>query len=70
MTANEAFNEYYKSLSRKERNELNGNLIVELEISPSTVENWRYSRTQIRPAYRREISRIIGKDIFSELSNS
>lgn len=69
MTANEALNGYFKSLSRPEKRQLAGQLIQNLEISPSVLGNWRCSTTPIKNIYRREISRIIGKDIFANVTD-
>ncbi len=67
MTANEALNKHYKSLSSKERAKLTLSLMTQLDVTYFVIENWRYARTAIKPVYRREISRIIGEDIFSEV---
>lgn len=69
MTANEALNGYFMSLSRSDKAELTRNLIINLEITPSTLNSWRFMKVRIPGLYRREINRIIGKDIFSDVSN-
>lgn len=69
MTANEALKAYYKSIPIKERSKLTLSLMQEFQVSAKVVEYWRYSRTPIKPVYRREISRIIGKDIFSDVTD-
>lgn len=69
MTANEALREYFKSIPAKERSKLTSSLMTQFQVSAKTVENWRYSRTNLKPVYRREISRIIGKDIFSKVTD-
>ena len=69
MTANEALKNHFRSIPVKERATLTRDFIVQLGVTAKTVQNWRYSVTAIRPVYRREISRIIGKDIFSEVTD-
>lgn len=69
MTANNALNAYFKSIPVKERNKLILSMMEQFQVSAKTVENWRYSRTPLKPVYCREISRIIGKDIFSEVTD-
>lgn len=69
MTANEALKNHFKSIPVKERAKLTRDLIIQLDVTAKTVQNWRYSITAIKPVYRREISRIIGKDIFSNVTD-
>lgn len=69
MTANEALNDYFKTIAVRDRAALTRDLLVKLEITPITLSNWRYSRTRIKPVFQREISKIIGKDIFANITN-
>ena len=69
MTANEALNGYFMSLPRKDKAELTRNLIVALEITPGTLSGWRFMTTRIPTIYRREINRIVGKDIFVDVTD-
>ncbi|MDE6290514.1 MAG: hypothetical protein K2M16_03185 [Muribaculaceae bacterium] len=69
MTANEALFEYYSSIPKKERSKLTLELMIQLEVTYYTVHNWRYSNSRIKPLFRREISRIIGKDIFADVTD-
>lgn len=69
MTANEAFAGYFKSISTEERAKITRTLIIQLEITANIVRNWRYSQSKIRPIYRREIIKIIGKDIFENVTD-
>ena len=69
MTPNEALRIYFKSIPVKERAKLTRDLMVQLDVSAKTVENWRYSITPIKSVYQREINRIIGKDIFLGVSD-
>lgn len=69
MNANEAFRTYLRSLSVPERNDFTANVASALEVSFGTINNWQYSKTRIKPIYRREISRIIGVDIFDNVTD-
>ena len=69
MTANEALKEHYRSIPVADRNKLTYELMKQLGVSAKTVENWRYSRTFLKPVYRREINRIIGIDIFDGVTD-
>lgn len=69
MTANEALNGYFMSLKRPDRAKLTRNLIIDLEISPSRLSSWRFMTIRIPGLYRREINRIIGKDIFENVTD-
>lgn len=69
MTANEALNNYFKSLSRSEKRNLSCQFIIKLEVSPAIITNWRCSATPIKSIYRREIIKIIGKDIFENVTD-
>lgn len=69
MTANDALKAHFKSIKPNERVKLTLEIMRRLEVSAGTVDNWRYSATRIKPIYRREISDIIGKDIFSDVTD-
>lgn len=69
MTANEALNGYFMSLTRKDKADLTRSLIISLEITPGTLSSWRFTSVRIPALYRREINKIIGKDIFADVVN-
>lgn len=69
MTSKEALREYFKSLTREEKQRMQVKLMTGLEISMYTLNNWRYAGTRILPLYRREITKIIGKDIFKNVTD-
>lgn len=69
MTSNVALDAYIKSLPYKERSEFQAKLVLRLEISLATISAWRNAKSRIKNVYRREISNIIGKDIFENVTD-
>ena len=65
MTANQALDQFLAGMPDEERIPLVKKLQKELEVSANVFSAWRRGRTFIRPIYRREISRIVGKDVFA-----
>lgn len=68
MTVNEALNEHIKSLPNPAKRELVCNLLLKLDITPAILNNWRYSLTPIKSIYLPEIIKIVGKDIFANVT--
>ena len=68
MTANQALDQFLAGMSDEDRIPLVRKLQKELEVSPYIFSAWRRGRTRIRPIYRREISRIVGKDVFADVT--
>ncbi|PWL61044.1 MAG: hypothetical protein DBY35_06595 [Bacteroidales bacterium] len=69
MTANEAFDGYLSSLPNNIRIAKTRDLRFFLDISSYVIHDWRIGRTRIRPIYQREISKIVGEDIFRDVIN-
>ncbi len=67
MTSNVALDSYIKSLPYKDRSAFQAKLVLALEVSLPTISAWRNSKAHIKNVYRREISNIIGKDIFADV---
>jgi len=66
MTANEAFDNYMRSLSNKERIAKSRDLREICKKSVFVISDWRRGRTQIDLAWRDKISEVLGKDIFAD----
>lgn len=69
MTANEALDNHLSSLPYLECAKKSKEIRDTFEISIFTFSFWRRGRTRIPPFYRPEISRILGKDIFIDVTN-
>lgn len=69
MTANEALNVYLSSLSPTERMAKSRDIRILCEVSKEVLYNWRKGKTPIGRLQRREITKIIGSDIFKEVAN-
>ena len=67
MNANEAFDTHLRSLPIDEYRKMSKEIRKTFVISSTVFANWCSGRTRIPPFYRREINRILGKDIFSEV---
>lgn len=69
MTANQALDVYLASLPDEERVPLVCKLREHLCVTEAIFSNWRRSKTKIKQIYRREIAKIIGKDIFADVTD-
>lgn len=67
MTANEALDAYLKSLSPAERVAKSRDICALCDVSYQVLYNWRKGYTPIGKLQRREISKIIGADIFTDI---
>ncbi len=69
MTVNQALNQYFKSLPRPEKRDLLCKMSLQLDVTPAIISNWRSSITPIKSIYIPEIIKIIGKDIFANVTD-
>lgn len=66
MSANEAFDNYMRSLSNKERIAKSRDLREICKISCYVISDWRRGRTKIDLAWQAKISEVLGKNIFAD----
>lgn len=72
MTANEALDQYIGELRRQnplEARKKIKEIRVACDISRDVYQNWRRGRTPIRKLQRREITRILGVDLFNNVTD-
>ena len=69
MTTNQSLDHYLASLPNNVRIAKSRDIRNELKISRAVLSDWRRGRTPLHPLFLREISKIVGVDLFLDVEN-
>lgn len=67
MTTNQSLDRYLSSLPNNVRIAKSRDIRSELKISRAILSAWRTGRTPLHPLFLREISKIVGVDLFADV---
>lgn len=69
MTTNQSLDSYLSSLPNEVRIAKSRDIRAELKISRAKLSNWRRGLTPLHPLFLREISKIVGVDLLTDVEN-